>query len=212
MKTLSKYLPEGGEALKKTCLKIGYQPIKKQIPTVIENLAYSGINNFLKEDLYGDYDEAFLVDEVLSMLVKAHENLKRKYPDLEFYIFDGARPTRIQKIMWDYVKDTELRDFVADPEEGSVHNFGSAIDLSLIDKNGNVLDMGTDFDYFGELAEPIAEEKMLINNRLTREQYINRKILRDSMEEAGFKVRYNEWWHFDAFSIVVAKNKFQRLV
>ena len=68
--------------------------------------------------------------------------------------------------MWDFVKDTELRDFVAEPEEGSVHNFGSAVDLSLIDKNGNSLDMGTGFDYFGELAYPSKEESKIRRNEL----------------------------------------------
>jgi zinc D-Ala-D-Ala dipeptidase len=146
------------------------------------------------------------------MLLMANNNLKKKYPNLEFLIYDAARPTRIQKIMWDFVKDTKLRDFVADPEDGSVHNFGSAVDLSLIDKNGNSLDMGTGFDYFGELAEPIAEKKMLKEQKLNVSQINNRKILRDSMESSGFKVRYNEWWHFEAFPLEIAKNKFQRLL
>jgi D-alanyl-D-alanine dipeptidase len=212
MKLISKYLPEGGVKLKETCLKLGYLPIKKQIPGVIESLAYSGINNFLNDDLYGDFDEAYLADEVLNMLMQSNKQLKKNYPNLEFIIYDGARPTRIQKIMWDFVKDTELRDFVAEPEEGSVHNFGSAVDLSLIDKNGNSLDMGTGFDYFGELAEPIAEEKMLQEKKLNNLQIKNRIILREAMESSGFKVRYNEWWHFDAFPLEVAKNKFQRLL
>ena len=212
MNTISKYLPEGGEILKKTCMQLGYFPIKKLIPEAIERLAYSGKNNFLNDDLYGDFDEAYLAEEVLNMLLMANNNLKKKYPNLEFLIYDAARPTRIQKIMWDFVKDTELRDFVADPEDGSVHNFGSAVDLSLIDKNGNSLDMGTGFDYFGELAEPIAEKKMLKEQKLNVSQINNRKILRDSMESSGFKVRYNEWWHFEAFPLEIAKNKFQRLL
>ncbi len=212
MKTISKYLPEGGASLKTKCLKIGYLPLKERIPTIQENLAYSGSNNFLKEDLYGDFDVAFLAGEVSEMLARAHQNLKKKYPNLEFIIFDGARPTRIQEIMWNYVKDTELRDFVADPIEGSVHNFGAAIDLSLIDSSGKILDMGTEFDYFGELAEPIAEEKLLEEKKLNQLQVENRIILRSVLESEGFKVRYNEWWHFDAFPLHIAKEKFQRLI
>ena len=100
--------------------------------------------------------------------------------------------------MWSLVKQTPQQPYVANPDKGSLHNFGFAIDLSLIDSSGNPLDMGTAFDFFGPLAEPRKENDFLKQGKLSSEQVRNRQILRSIMQEAGFVQLPIEWWHFDA--------------
>jgi D-alanyl-D-alanine dipeptidase len=205
----SRYLPEGLDGLRKTCLQLGFRSIDELLPTCRKKIAYSGTSNFMETDLYGDFTECFLAPIVAEMLVFAHRNLIETHPHLTFLLYDAARPVRVQKAMWEYVKNTEMQDFVADPLEGSMHNYGSAIDLSLCTTEGLELDMGTIFDHFGELAEPQKEKELLSSGKLKEEQVKNRILLRDPMEKAGFRVRPNEWWHFDAFDLETAKRKFQ---
>lgn len=70
--------------------------------------------------------------------------------------------------MWDIVKDTSMRAHVADPARGSMHNYGSAVVVTLVDLNGVPLDMGTPIDLFGPLAEPRRETEHLASGRLRR--------------------------------------------
>lgn len=208
IRTNSIFLPEGLEGLRKTCIEMGYKSIDKMLPTCRKKIAYSGNDNFMGTDLYGDFTECFLSLEVADMLGIAYQYLIETNPELTFLIFDAARPKRIQKVMWEYVKNTNMEDFVADPIEGSMHNYGAAIDLSLCTVEGIELDMGTEFDHFGELAEPRKEFDLLSEGKLKEEQIKNRILLRNPMERAGFKVRPNEWWHFDAFDLETAKRMF----
>ncbi len=204
----SLFLPEGLDGLRKTCIQMGYKSIDEMLPTCRKKIAYSGKDNFMETDLYGDFTECFLAKEVAEMLVIAHRYLMETNPNLTFLIFDAARPKRIQNVMWEYVKNTNMEEFVADPLEGSMHNYGAAIDLSLCTLEGFGLDMGTGFDYFGDLAEPRKENDLLSKGKLKEEQIKNRILLRNPMERAGFKVRPNEWWHFDAFDLKTAKGMF----
>jgi L,D-peptidoglycan transpeptidase YkuD (ErfK/YbiS/YcfS/YnhG family) len=110
--------------------------------------------------------------------------------------------------MWRLVKGTGKEEYVADPEKGSLHNFGAAVDLSIVDQDGNLLDMGTPFDYFGELAQPSYEDRFLKDGTLTKKQVENRRLLRKVMQEAGFQTIPDEWWHFHAFSLEEVKRRF----
>lgn len=170
-------------------------------PSIKVQLMYSTMDNFMKADVYGDLTKAYAQPEVAKMLVKAQANLKKAHPDYSLIIYDAARPYRVQQKMWTIVKGTSQQDYVAEPDAiGSIHNYGSAIDLSVVDKNGKPLDMGTKFDFLGALAEPKLQEKFLKEGKLTQAQLDNREILNKAMSEAGFMRISNEWWHFDAFS------------
>jgi D-alanyl-D-alanine dipeptidase len=80
-----------------------------------------------------------------------------------------------------------------------LHNFGAAIDLTLAyKKDGEALDMGTPYDFFGIEAYPIKEPLMLEKNRITQEAVDNRKLLRRCMMEGGFFNIQTEWWHFNS--------------
>ena len=82
--------------------------------------------------------------------------------------------------------------YVADPANGSVHNRGGAVDVSLVDlATGEELYMPTEFDYFGDLAS----HGWTIG--LSAEQIANRELLKTMMEQVGGLASYSaEWWHY----------------
>lgn len=103
--------------------------------------------------------------------------------------------------MYDVVKDTPYRAYVANPTNTGLHNYGMAVDLSIFDlSTSQELDMGTPFDFFGAKAGIRNEEERLQNGSLTQTQYQNRQILRGVMQRAGFMPIMGEWWHFNAVS------------
>jgi L,D-peptidoglycan transpeptidase YkuD (ErfK/YbiS/YcfS/YnhG family) len=110
--------------------------------------------------------------------------------------------------MWRLVKETEQEAYVAAPKKGSIHNFGAAVDVSIVDSAGLPLDMGTPFDYFGELAQPKYEERFLKEGKLTEEHLQNRKLLQEVMNEAGFRGIPDEWWHYNGFSLEEVKKRY----
>jgi D-alanyl-D-alanine dipeptidase len=102
--------------------------------------------------------------------------------------------------MWKLVEGTPMQPYVANPQGGSMHNYGAAVDVTLFDlETGERLDMGTPLDYFGPLAQPKLEKKFLREGKLSLAQVENRRILRDAMLEAGWHPLSIEWWHFNAF-------------
>ena len=121
-------------------------------------------------------------------LVRVHQKLKEQ--GLGLVIFDGYRPWTITKLFWDVVREDQ-RKFVANPERGSKHNRGCAVDLSVCElKTGKPVLMPSGFDEFTDRASPDYTGG-------TDEERQNRDLLRGLMEEEGFVVNPNEWWHFD---------------
>lgn len=174
-----------------------YLPVTA-IPGVKVDLKYAGTDNFMAEDLYGSAATALLHPHSHAKLAKAATTLKKSHPKLHLLVYDALRPRRVQRRMWAKVKDTPERKYVADPDKGSMHNYGMALDLTLCDGKDRALDMGTPYDAFTELAQPKFEEKFLKEGKLTKAQLENRLILRKTMEAAGFKQLAHEWWHYDA--------------
>jgi D-alanyl-D-alanine dipeptidase len=162
------------------------------------DLRYATANNFVGRNLYGEFDRAFLHRVAAAKLRVAAEGLRRIEPRYRLVIFDALRPRSVQWVLWHQVEGTEQQKYVASPRSGSIRNFGFAVDLSILDRNGVELDMGTPFDDFTPLAQPRYEEKLLKEGRLTEAQIRNRRLLRRVMEEAGFEGLRIEWWHFNA--------------
>lgn len=197
--------------LEKKMIQMNLKNVKDYIPEIIVDLRYSTTDNFLGIDVYGDLVDAYLQKECVEMLETAYNILQKELPGYTFIIYDAARPLSVQKIMWEVLDVPEHQKFwyVAPPERGSIHNYGMAVDLSIVDKNGKVLDMGTEFDYFGELAFPRYTQKFLEKGKITQEQANNRMLLINIMERAGFTVARTEWWHFNATSLANAKEKYE---
>lgn len=155
--------------------------------TIKLDIRYARTDNFVGRIVYPEA-RAFLQRPAAEAVLKVHKKLKEQ--GLGLVIFDGYRPWRITKLFWD-VTPEEKRKFVANPKNGSKHNRGCAVDLSIYDlKTGNLLDMPSDFDEFTERASPDYKGG-------TVEQTKNRDLLRKLMEAEDFTVNANEWWHFD---------------
>jgi len=176
-------------------------------PNIRVHLRYSGINNFLKQDLYGCIDSAFLQVKTAQMLSTAQDKLTAIDSTLHLLVWDGVRPRSVQWKMWDALEmpfDQKKR-YVSNPRNGSIHNYGCAVDLTICDDNGRRLNMGTDFDYFGKAANTNLEYLMVNDGTLNFRQLDNRKLLRKVMQQAGFRTITSEWWHFNAMSRADAK-------
>ncbi|UYL09399.1 M15 family metallopeptidase [Bdellovibrio sp. SKB1291214] len=161
-------------------------------------LKYATADNFMNRDVYQGFDRCFVAPIAYDMFMRACEELKRKHPTLKFLIWDALRPRSIQAEFYKHLEGTPFQNYVAPPHPGSLHNFGMAMDLTLIERDGDYLDMGTGFDDFRELAQPKLEQQFLKSGELSNLQFSNRMILRNLMEDQGFKVLEHEWWHFNA--------------
>ena len=179
------------------------------LPGVTVNLRYASTNNFMKENLYGDFNRAFLHRIAADKLKKAAALLQKNKPGWKLLVYDGLRPRSVQWQLWKRVKGTDQQPYVANPKRGSIHNYGFAVDLTLQDAAGKELDMGTEFDHFGKLAQPALEQKFLKQGKLTEQQVKNRRLLRRVMEDAGFIQLPIEWWHYDALPKQEVKSKYK---
>lgn len=185
------------ESLKKVMASADFVEIVPG-PNMVLDLRYASTDNFVGKDMYGDFRKAFLHKLAAAKLEKARAHLQQLKPGYKILVFDALRPRSVQRILWSKVVNTPQQGFVGNPDKGSMHNFGMAIDLSLQDAKGVELDMGTPFDDFTDLAQPKLEEKNLAAGLLTPAQLENRKLLRKIMVEAGFIQLPHEWWHYDA--------------
>jgi zinc D-Ala-D-Ala dipeptidase len=197
-------------ALEVRLKELGLVELSEVDPSIVVDLRYSGEDNFMGQDIYGDFDRAWLQPEVAEMLKNAQSALKQRHPGYSIVVFDAARPLSIQQKMWDItdLPVAEKSKYLSNPKKGSVHNYGAAVDVSLVDENGEELDMGTPYDFFGEEAHPENEPRMLAAGKLTQGQVENRKLLRSVMKAAGFSNIPSEWWHFNAYNRETAKQKF----
>ncbi|MDN0084542.1 M15 family metallopeptidase [Crenobacter sp. SG2305] len=181
----------------------------RDIPHVRIDLRYASNNNFIGRDLYGHFDGGFLHRRAATQLAEAARRLQRYKPGWRLLVLDALRPGRVQRQLWAAVEGTPKEIYVANPDRGSIHSFGMAIDLTLEDENGVEQDMGTPFDDFTLLSHPAREKEMLANGKLSAQQHASRLLLRRCMTEAGFATIPTEWWHFDAADKVMIRATFR---
>ena len=154
-------------------------------PNIVLDIRYATTNNFLEEELY-QVAKCALRKEVAEQLSMVQNDLEEI--DLGLKVFDCYRPLSVTKKMWEVLPDSR---YVANPERGSRHNRGAAVDVSLVDlKTGIELEMPTDYDDFSEKAWRTYEG----NEPEVKE---NSDLLASMMEERGFEPLITEWWHFD---------------
>ncbi len=174
-------------------------------------LHYSTSHNFLNKDLYHGLKNCYLPCEVAIKLSNAEQFLNSQYPNYHLIVFDAVRPLHIQKQMWDEL-DMPAKDkinYLAHPSDISLHNYGAAVDVGIIGDNDVLLNMGTAFDFFGELSEPKREKEFVENGKLSQEALNNRLLLRTVMMKAGFTTITSEWWHFNATNKVTAAARYE---
>jgi D-alanyl-D-alanine dipeptidase len=151
------------------------------------DIRYASNQNFMGEIFYTQ-PRAFMQRPAAMALLRAHEQLRKLGYGL--LIHDAYRPWYVTKMFWDATPDS-LRGFVADPSQGSRHNRGAAVDLTLYDmRTGEVIEMPSGYDEFSERAFPNYP------GGTTRQRW-HRDLLKRIMEAQGFTVNSNEWWHFD---------------
>lgn len=159
--------------------------LKNSIPAIVYDLRYATVENFTGKQLYTQSNYTYLRMPVVKALHKAEKMLKEK--GLGFKIFDAYRPYSVTKKMWDLIGDER---YVANPKNGSGHNRGLSVDLTLIDLvTGIELDMGTSFDNFTDTAHHAF-------TALSKNVLDNRQLLKQVMEQQGFKALSTEWWHY----------------
>ena len=159
----------------------------------IENLStefafeirYATPNNFIGETLY-DCAKCLLRPEVAEALLEANQYFCEL--GYRIKIYDCYRPLDVQKKMW---AKMPRPGYVGNPYgNGSIHNRGAAIDLTLETLDGCYVEMGSDYDYFGKEAH-------IDNYNFSKEILANRKLLFEGMRKFGFSTIRTEWWHFN---------------
>ena len=155
--------------------------------TIRLDIRYATAENFLGRPVYRQA-RAFLQRPAAAALVRAHRKLAAQGYGL--LVFDGYRPWSVTKLFWD-ATPPEKHDFVADPRQGSRHNRGCAVDVTLYElESGREVTMPSAYDDFSERAHPDYAGGSAEARRL-------RDLLRTAMEAEGFAVYEHEWWHFD---------------
>ena len=150
------------------------------------SIAYATADNFTGRPVYRRAD-CWLHADAADRLARAI-TLARPL-GLRFRIFDAFRPQEAQWVLWNHTPDP---DFLADPRRGSAHSRGVAVDLTLIDRQGQALDMGTPFDAFTPLSHHG-------NTGISPDAQRNRHLLLGIMSAAGWDFYQNEWWHYQLF-------------
>lgn len=190
--------------------KLGFQNIADKDSTIVIRLMYAKPDNFTGKVLYSDLHEAYLHPHAMKSLIQAQKLLKKYHSGYRLVIYDASRPMHIQQTMWDVVEGTKKSSYVSNPMNGGgMHNYGLAVDISILNEKGDSIPMGTKVDYMGPCAH-IDKEALLVQQRkITHQAKKNRELLRRVMTEAGFRPLRTEWWHFNRVSRPVAKKYYK---
>lgn len=175
-------------------------------------LKYATTDNFMHRVLYDTLQKVYVQIDVARRLAKSQDYLMSKNPDYHLLVYDGLRPLSVQWEMWnalDTIPAVERGKFVSNPRNGSVHNYGAAVDLTICGSNRKPLDMGAGYDDIRKIAYPSLESEFLASGEITQQHIDNRKLLRRTLQSQGFSNIPTEWWHFNAFPRPVVKNKYK---
>ncbi len=154
-------------------------------PRLRVDIRYATENNFMHRTLY-PAARCLLRESVARRLARVQDDLARE--GLGLKVYDGYRPLSVQKLMWEVMPDER---YVANPANGSRHNRGAAVDVTLVDAAGRELQMPSAYDEFSERAH----RDYRGGSAAAR---ANRDRLIRAMHRRGFRVLDTEWWHFDA--------------
>ena len=158
--------------------------IDAYIPGILVELRYAAENNFVGEIIY-DFSDAWLRYGTVKKLAEAQVELNEYGYGIK--IWDAFRPVSSQFVLWDKVPNSR---YVANPYAGySSHSSGNTVDITLVDSDGNELEMPTDFDEFSLRADRDFSD-------VTETAAQNARLMEGAMIRAGFAPYSAEWWHF----------------
>ncbi len=190
----------------------GMVDISEADSTIVISLMYAGTDNFVGEDMYGTLRKAYLHPEALDGLLRAQVALTKEHPGYRLKVCDAARPMSVQRKMWNTVKGTSKSKYVSNPSRGGgQHNFGLAVDITIVDGQGHELPMGTPVDHLGYESNIDAETALVQRGIITEQERLNRLLLRKVMRLGGFSALRTEWWHFNFRSRSVAQSRYKLL-
>jgi D-alanyl-D-alanine dipeptidase len=165
--------------------------------------------NYFRENYYNGLSKAYLRKEIAIKLSKAQKILKTKQSNYSLLILDAARPRSVSMLMYEKMKETKFEKYVANPSKGSMHNYGVAVDITIIDENGDELYMGfspfrkSTFEIYWQFA------KMKLGFDFNDKQIGNRRLLSETMISAGFLPLSHEWWHYNGLPKDLVRKKYQ---
>jgi len=157
--------------------------LQKIDPRIVLDIRYATENNFVGKVVY-TMPKCFLRKAVALKLKTVQDALEKL--DLGLKVFDGYRPLTAQKFFWELMPDER---YVANPAVGSRHHRGASVDVTLVNRHGE-LPMPTEFDAFNEKSHRSCMEA-------SEEAICNRAVLEAAMRSQGFIGLPTEWWHFD---------------
>ena len=161
------------------------------------DLRYVGSNNFAGRSLYGRLDCAWLRREAAEGLEAAAAWLHAQRPGWRVLVLDALRPQRVQEAIWVDVAGTPAQEYFANPERGSIHSYGMAVDVTLLRPDGTEADMGSGFDEMTLASHPALHAQHLASGVLTARHVAERECLLTAMQHGRYAGIPNEWWHFD---------------
>jgi zinc D-Ala-D-Ala dipeptidase len=169
---------------------------------------------------YGKHSPYYLRESVIESLIQAQSYLEILHPQWRIQIFDAYRPIAVQQFMVDYsfaqaVRDRGLSEVELSPNQRQEvweavyeiwavpsfdektpppHSTGAAVDVTLVDDIGEIVNMGSPIDEMSERSHP---DYYANGDRSQAQKYHDhRQLLRDVMLKAGFQRNPREWWHF----------------
>ncbi len=197
------------------CEDIGQHPDfvhLSTIPGVAVDIRYAGTDNFAARNLYGSLDCAWLRRPAAQGLAQAAQWLAQHRPGHRLLVLDALRPQRVQEAIWADVHSTPMAAYFAHPLRGSIHSFGMAVDVTLLDPQGCECDMGSGFDEMNPNSHPSLESRHLALGVLSTEHLVHRGWLYAAMAAGGFVGISTEWWHFDHGDREQVRQEMQRVV
>jgi zinc D-Ala-D-Ala dipeptidase len=167
------------------------------IEGVNHDLRYATPHNFSGRVLYQGMDCAWLRREAAEGLELAAVWLAAHRPGYRLLVLDALRPQRVQEAIWAQAEGTAMETYFANPAVGSIHSFGMAVDVTLVDPQGDECDMGAGFDEMTLRSHPALNAENLALGVLNAEHLVERGWLHAAMSHGGFRGIGTEWWHFD---------------
>ena len=204
--------------------KQGLVNVQQLDSEILVELKYATEDNFVGENMYGSLTTAYLLPHFAEKVMRAQKLLRERKPGYSLLIYDAARPISVQRRMRRAVEGTPLVIYVADGARGGRHNYGVAVDLTIIDGAGRPLDMGAGFDHFGDEAwvgndndVTLAAYKAYVEalrkrGKISAEAAANRTLLLEIMDAVGLRPYVKEWWHFqERISMSATRERYKLL-
>src|SRR5258706_2339921 len=152
-----------------------FRPLR-EVAGIVVDLRYASPDNFVGDDMSSPHDCAWLHRDAADSLRKATGILAARRGDISLLVLDALRPQRVQERMWKALEGTGLSQYLADPVRGSIHSFGMAVDVTLVDASGRELDIGNGFDDLSERSHPALEDALLARCECTPAPIRNRRL------------------------------------